>query len=239
MVEISDLLHRQDELQAEAATVREDLGLDQRLSAHGEVVPVGSAALGLMVWRDLDLTVVCPRLDGEAVAGTGARLAVHPRVREVRFIDDTGEWNTDPTYPDGLYLGLQCRSQAGEIWKVDIWFVDDPDRQPDLTHARDLPGRLTAETRGAILLVKDAWASRPEYRHSVRSWDIYTGVLDHGVRTPGQFEDWLRLRTAAQIVPLEEQGAGAITYEPGPPCFFVWVPESVKPDNPRSMGQSF
>jgi hypothetical protein len=29
---------------------------------------------------------------------------------------------------------------------VDIWFVDDPDRQPDLAHARDLPKRLTAET---------------------------------------------------------------------------------------------
>jgi hypothetical protein len=47
-------------LPAEAATVRQDLGLDQRLSTLGAVVPVGSAALGLMVWRDLDLTVVSP-----------------------------------------------------------------------------------------------------------------------------------------------------------------------------------
>jgi hypothetical protein len=76
-------------------------------------VPVGSAALGLMVWPDLDLTVVCRRLDAEAVAGAGASLAGHPRVREVRFIDDTGDWNTDPTYPDGLYLGLRCRSLTG------------------------------------------------------------------------------------------------------------------------------
>jgi hypothetical protein len=47
-------------LPAEAATIRQDLGLDQRLSTLGAVVPVGSAALGLMVWRDLDLTVVSP-----------------------------------------------------------------------------------------------------------------------------------------------------------------------------------
>jgi hypothetical protein len=150
-MEIDDLLRRQAQLQAEAATVRQDLGLDQRLSTLGEVVPVGSAALGLMVWRDLDLTVVCHRLDAAAAARTGALLAGHPRVREVRFIDDTGDWNTDPTYPDGLYLGLGCRSLVGEIWKVDIWFVDDPDRQPDLAHVRDLPRRLTAETRAAIL----------------------------------------------------------------------------------------
>jgi hypothetical protein len=193
-VEIDELLRRQDQLQAEAATVRQDLELDQRLSTLGEVVPVGSAALGLMVWRDLDLTVVCRRPDAEAVAGAGASLAGHPRVREVRFVDDTGDWNTDPTYPDGLYLGLRCRSLVGEMWKVDIWFVDDPDRQPDLAHARDLPKRLTAETRAAILGVKDAWAGRPEYRRKVRSWDIYTAVLDHGVRTPIQFEAWLRRR---------------------------------------------
>jgi hypothetical protein len=193
-MEVDELLRRQDQLQAEAATVRQDLGLDQRLSTLGEVVPVGSAALGLMVWRDLDLTVVCRRLDAGAVAGAGASLVGHPRVREVRFIDDTGDWNTDPTYPDGLYLGLQCRSLAGEMWKVDIWFVDDPNRQPDLAHARDLPRRLTAETRVAILGVKDAWAGRPEYRREVRSWDIYTAVLDHGVRTPAQFEAWLRRR---------------------------------------------
>jgi hypothetical protein len=194
VMEIDELLRRQDELQAEAATVRQDLGLDQHLSTLGEVVPVGSAALGLMVWRDLDLTVVCRSLDADAVAGAGALLAGHPRVREVRFIDDTGDWNTDPTYPDGLYLGLRCRSLAGEMWKVDIWFVDDPDRQPDLAHAGDLPKRLTAETRAAILGVKDAWAGRPEYHRDVRSWNIYTAVLDHGVRTPAQFEAWLQRR---------------------------------------------
>jgi hypothetical protein len=121
VMEIDELLRRQDQLQAEAATVRQDLGLDQRLSILGEVVPVGSAALGLMVWRDLDVTVVCHRLDAEVVAGAGALLAGHPRVREVRFIDDTGDWIVDPTYPEGLYLGLRCRSLVGEMWKVDIW----------------------------------------------------------------------------------------------------------------------
>jgi hypothetical protein len=141
---------------------------------------VGSAALGLMVWRDLDLTVICGTLDAEPVAATGARLATHQRVREVRFRNDTGPWNVDPIYPDGLYLGLQCRSAVGEEWKVDIWFVDEPERQPDLAHVRDLPPRLNNQTRAAILWVKSVWAGRPEYRRQVTSWDIYTAVLDHG-----------------------------------------------------------
>ncbi|MGC4811659.1 hypothetical protein ACLQ29_14140 [Micromonospora sp. DT228] len=188
----SELLRRQDELQREALEVRADLGLDAHLSAHGEVVCVGSAALGLMVWRDLDLTVVSTRLDAEAVATTGARIATHQRVREVTFRNDTGRWNIDPTYPDGLYLKVQCASQLGEMWSVDIWFVDEPDRQPDLEHLRTLPQRLTAASRAAILTIKDAWAGRAEYGQQVRGWDIYTAVLDHGARTVDDFDTWVR-----------------------------------------------
>jgi hypothetical protein len=189
-VRIDELLERQQVLQSEAASVRADLNLDQRLSAQGTVVSVGSAALGLMVWRDLDLTVVCPELDVEPVAAIGAALAGHPRVREVRFLNDVGDWNTDPTYPDGLFLAVKCRSTVGEMWKVDIWFVDEPERQPDIAHLRDIPPQLTDETRAAILLVKDEWATRPEYGKAVTSWDIYRAVLDHGVRTPTDFIEW-------------------------------------------------
>jgi hypothetical protein len=101
-----------------------------------------------MVWRDLDLTVVCRGFDAEAVAGAGASLAGHPRVREVRFIDDTGDWNTDPTYPNGLYLGLRCRSLAGEIWKVDI-----PGARPGLGSSVMMSGSSEADPEGGQGLV--------------------------------------------------------------------------------------
>jgi hypothetical protein len=193
-VNIEDLLRRQDDLQSEAAVLRSDLALDTHLSRRGMVMEVGSAALGLMVRCDLDLTVVCPSLDVGEVADTGARLARHHRVREVRFRNDTGGWNADPNYPDGLYLGLECRGRGGHRWTVDIWFVDQPERQPDLAHARHLPPRLTRETRVAILMLKDAWAGRAEYGKEVTSWDIYRAVLDDGVRTSADFEEWTRRR---------------------------------------------
>lgn len=195
-MKIDDLLRRQDDLQSEAAGLRADLALETVLARHGRVMGVGSATLGLMVWRDLDLTVVCPALDAGGVADTGALLGRHAQVREVCFRNDTGDWNTDPRYPDGLYLGLQCRSPAGQRWKVDVWFVDEPARQPDLAHVRDLPARLTDETRAAILLVKDAWVGRPEYGNGVSSWDIYAAVLDDGVRTPDDFEAWTHRRAS-------------------------------------------
>ena len=102
--------------------------------------------------------------------------------------------DTNPAYPDGLYLGLSYRSAGGDDWKSDIWFVDEPDRQPDLRHIRTLPNQLTDETRLAILRVKSVWASRPEYGRGVGSFDIYTAVLDAGVRTPDDFAAWLAQR---------------------------------------------
>ncbi|MFD8708450.1 hypothetical protein ACFV1W_38715 [Kitasatospora sp. NPDC059648] len=191
-----ELLRHQAALQAEAEAVHADLGLDTGLGALGTPVRVGSSALGLMVRRDLDVTVVCPRLDQavhERVAALGARLALHRRVRQVRLRNDTGAWNEDPdAYPDGLYLGLSYRSPAegsreGRDWTLDLWFVDDPARQPDLAHLRDLPPRLTPGARAAILRIKHAWAQSPDYGRTVRGWDVYRAVLEDGVRTPEEF----------------------------------------------------
>ncbi|QQQ79870.1 hypothetical protein IOD16_16615 [Saccharothrix sp. 6-C] len=181
---IDELLRRQDELQARADAVVADLGLDELLSALGEPVRTGSSAMGLMVVPDLDVTVACPTLDVDAVVGVAARLARHERVRVVRFRKDDGHWNAEPdAYPDGLYLGLTYRESSGTEWNADIWFVDEPARQPDLGHVRELPARLTPETRSAILLIKH---SRPDYR----SFDVYRAVLDDAVRTPEDYDRW-------------------------------------------------
>jgi hypothetical protein len=54
-----------------------DLNIDAQLSEFSDPVHTGSSALGLMVRRDVDITVACPNLDTEAVAQLGARLARH------------------------------------------------------------------------------------------------------------------------------------------------------------------
>lgn len=187
-----ELFKRQAALQAEADAVADDLRLAE-LVELGDPIRVGSSALGLMVKRDVDVTVVCKSLDEqtiEAVGRVGQQLFGHPRVRVVTMRDDTGHWNVDPAYPDGLYLGVKYRTLAGADWTLDIWFVAEPDRQPDLAHIRSLPPRLDDETRSAILAIKEAWADNPAYGSAVSSYDIYSSVLDHGVRSPEQFLEW-------------------------------------------------
>ncbi|MFD1151855.1 hypothetical protein [Saccharothrix hoggarensis] len=186
---IDELLRRQADLQAQADGVVADLGLDRLLAELGEPVRTGSSALGLMVVPDIDITVACPALDIPAVVGVGAQLALHGRVRVVQFRKDDRDWNAEPhIYPDGLYLGVKYRDETGPEWNLDLWFVDEPDRQPDLGHVRELSGRITEETRSAILLIKHA---RPDYR----SYDVYRAVLDDGVRTPEDYDEWLAAGT--------------------------------------------
>jgi hypothetical protein len=54
-----------------------------------------------------------------------------------------------------------------------------------------MPGKLTPERRTTILLIKNAWAPRPEYGKSVTSFDVYSAVLNEDVRTLEAFDEWL------------------------------------------------
>ncbi|KOR89117.1 hypothetical protein [Paenibacillus solani] len=194
-MEESKLLLQQKALQDEASEVADELRLYELLSQAGEPVRVGSSALGLMVWRDLDMTVKCSRMNHSLVVQIASELMLHVGVRELKFINDTGVYNTDPAYPDGLYIGLKYKSKRGKDWSLDIWFVDEPERQPDLNHIITMPERLTQERREAILRIKNRWASREEYGKTVRSFDIYTAVLEENVSTVEQFQAWLNQRS--------------------------------------------
>jgi hypothetical protein len=184
---VSSLLDRQQALQDEAAAVLADLALLPLLQGVGRPVQVGSVALELMVARDIDLTVCCPELDTATIFDTVKPLAGHPRIRELRFRDDTGHWNVDPNYPDGIYWGPRYRSEAGADWNLDVWFIHEESRQLDLEHLESLPPKLTLETREAILVIKDCCLGRPWYS----SFGIYTAVLDHGVRTHQEYRAYV------------------------------------------------
>ena len=56
---------------------------------------------------------------------------------------------------------------------------------------RWMPEKLTPEARTTILLIKSAWAHRPEYGKRVTSFDVYSAVLNDDVRTLEAFDEWL------------------------------------------------
>lgn len=192
---MDDLLVTQARLQAEADALVEALALTTELAALGRPTRVGSSALGLMVRRDIDITVSCAKLDGTTLAAfaqLGARLMQRTDlVLAVRFRNDAGKWNAEPArYPDGLYLGLSAHTAAGADWTFDIWLVDQPERQPDLTHLRTLLPRLTDDTRRTILAIKHELAKGDGAGPRLPSALVYEAVMDQGVRDLAGFEAW-------------------------------------------------
>ncbi|MEN3147911.1 hypothetical protein ABCW43_11390 [Neorhizobium sp. IRAMC:178] len=193
---MSGIFEKQAELQAQADAIVSALGLEDALRLAGNPVRVGSSALGLMVRRDIDITVICERLDPatrRTVAEIAGELMLDRRVGALRYRNDSGVWNVDPqNYPDGLYLGLTYRTETGEDWNLDIWFIDEPDRQPDLRHLKTLLPRLTDTGRETILMIKaELAANAPKGGKPAPSALVYEAVLDGEVKTTAEFEGWL------------------------------------------------
>lgn len=185
------LLQRQQELQGESQRVLEELNLLALLSKAGVVRQVGSSVLGLMVWRDIDLAISSNGINIARVWETLQPLYTHPRVRRIRYLNESGSYNsTGLQINERYYFGVYYDNNAGNEWKIDVSFWLMQGIHPEPVHDA-IAQQLTPETRLAILWIKDVWYQLPTYRNEVYSTDIYDAVLQHGVRTPGEFDKYL------------------------------------------------
>lgn len=185
------LLARQALLQAQAADVLADLELIALLSSAGEAALVGSAAMGLMTQPDIDVSVVCDVWHADMAFQAVRRLASHPRVFQLSFLNQTGHFN--PGFPtDGLYWGVGYRSEHGQEWKLDLWFWQHGATAGNQEYVEAVQRRLAPESRLAILWLKHTYQQLKRYGlHDVRSVDVYDAVLQHGVRSPAEFAAYL------------------------------------------------
>jgi hypothetical protein len=149
-----------------------------------------------MVRPDLDVCVVCDVWNADTVFLAARPLASHPRVQKLNFWNETGPFQP-PGLLEGFYWGVHYRAEDAEEWTLDLWFWPRHAPASDVEQAEEVRRRLTPETRGAILLIKDVHHRlRPYGGRDARSVDVYEAVLDHGVRTPEEFGVYLEERAA-------------------------------------------
>jgi hypothetical protein len=81
--------------------------------------------------------------------------------------------------------------RAGAPWRIDLTlWLHDSHLNVTRWH-EDLRERITPAQRIAVLRIKDVWHRRPAYPDQVGGLDIYTAVIEDGVRTPREFAAWL------------------------------------------------
>jgi hypothetical protein len=191
----AELLQRQDALQREAGQAIAALDLPAHLSRAGGVEQIGSSVSGLMVWRDLDFGVIGPGMTAVRAFEAIQPIATHPQTVALTYENLCGARSpTEGGADDCYYFVVRYETPTGDIWKIDIafWALDAPRQQ--IAHVEELHRRLTDQTRLIILWLKDVWHRLPTYPYEVGGTDVYDAVLEHNVRTPAQFDAYLRAR---------------------------------------------
>jgi phosphoglycolate phosphatase len=168
-------------LRREAAGIVEETGLLSTLTECGQAGLKGSVALDLVVKRDIDFDLVAKGDLLDTVDHVYHQLLNIKGVREVRITDYRAE--------GGIKIGIDDYAGPSGSWSIDIWITN----RTETTGAalvRRLRRTLLPEHRKAILRIKRLYHERDLLRDGL-STRIYRAVLDHGVRTPEQFERFL------------------------------------------------
>lgn len=180
-----------EELRSEADELLAS-GLRRLLDHFGEAHVVGSYALRLMVWRDLDIHIIRDRLEAAAFFELGGRIASLLKPHRMHYRDETRV--ATPGLPTGLYWGIYLGDERKDAWKIDIWASDAAAFEPVRAYGERLAARLSESSRAAILRIKSACWQHPQYRRGFSSGDIYSAVLDHGVTDIDAFWRFLSQR---------------------------------------------
>src|SRR2546429_174406 len=120
------------------------------------------------------------------VMGLLARIVRRPGVTGLDYRDERGPRCVTGQLRDERYHVTLTVEHAGE-WQTDLTLGLPALHRTVTRWHGELRARIPAEERIAVLRIKDDWPRRPAYPHQVGGLDIYTAVLEDGIRTLDQF----------------------------------------------------
>lgn len=185
----AELAAQASRLRGEASVLLEKDGLMAIVRSGGPAVVIGSYALDLMTWRDIDINVQLP---DERDVATFFRIGdtVSNRFETVRASYSNMFLRTDQDFESGLYWGIRM-SHREQTWKVDLWGYGEQEYARKRSAFEKLRRSLEGADRCAALRVKDAVCRWERYRRGVYSVHVYEAVARDGVTTVDEFRDWL------------------------------------------------
>jgi hypothetical protein len=192
----SGLLRNDRALRTEADTLLEQRGLRALLETHAPIHVVGSYALELMVWRDLDLILDAPGISLEEFFDIGRKITLALAPWKMFFTDNRD--HAGGRYPRGLYWGIRLGDIAQGAWKIDLWAFEPEETRSKVDDCRRLRHRLNHLNRLRILDLKSQLWRDPRYRDEITSQDIYDAVLDHRASSVADVWAYVQRRQAQE-----------------------------------------
>ena len=190
-----ELVNRQSALRAEATALLHELDQSRVFADIGPLAVTGSYISQLMCWRDLDvMLLVGADYHPRDVLRLISRLMELRGVIGFDYRDErTQRSPTGHVRDERYHLPFLLEHGAG-VWRLDLslWLHDLHENVTAWHEA--LGDSITDNQRAAVLRIKDAWYRLPIYPDQIGGFEIYTAVIEDGVRTPEQFGGWLAER---------------------------------------------
>ena len=188
----TELAARQSMLHAEAAALLNELDRSGVFADIGPLEVTGSYISHLMCWRDLDVMLLVGADYGpQDVLHLISQIMELPGVVGFDYRDERADRSPTGEVRDERYHVPILLERAAGIWRLDLslWLHDIHDNVT--AWHQELHNKITDEQRTAVLRIKDVWFLLPSYPDEIGGFEIYTAVMEDGVRTPEEFRDWL------------------------------------------------
>lgn len=193
-----DFLEKSKELRSKADIVLGDSSLLEICKEYGEVIVAGSYRADIMIYADLDITIV-----REKNFSFDDSLEIIKKIYENTYFSNYflgGDWN-NPWNEDqyvngksvrpggaGKYIGLRA-FRLGERWNIDLWFISKEEhkkRQSGIFRDWISEPEISQEQKILILQLKHYLHERG---HRLSSNYIYDAILNKEIKT---FEEALK-----------------------------------------------
>ena len=187
-----EYLEKAAKLQKAAEAVMAELEIRERWGKVGKIILVGSARFGLMASTNLDFEIYVEEPNINVGFETIKEFANVSGVKQIQYLNFLG--TDDP----GLYWRIDYEDAHGTLWDIDNWLVPFSHPHAGMADgfAQAMQKALTEEKKLTILQIKACFSPTKKYR----AIDIYKAVLQGGVQSAEEFEQWIKEN---QPVPME------------------------------------
>ena len=160
-----------------------DFGLLNELNNYGTPYSVGSYAMDLMAWNDLDIYVSNESMTTEKLYELTSFIlnTFHPVWYEAKknVIDGKTAW----------FHGFETEI-LGELCNVDIWFFDNDTITEALDFSKNIKQKLLAnpDLKEVVINIKQSLIENEQYGFDkISSMDVYKAVFEDNIRSYKEF----------------------------------------------------
>ncbi len=190
---MENTLQNADTLHKEAGELLSSMELLKLLTHYGNPHLTGSYYYNLMTWRDIDICVEVDSVDKQKIFELGRSILLFPYTATMYFRNEL-ILNTSGN-PKGIFWCVEILHENSELWKIDILFANKEEIRTILKQGEEIKQKITPSIRRTILEIKTPLSKRGEYRRIYRSVDIYQAVIQDGIGTVDEWEEWWQAKS--------------------------------------------